>query len=42
MDFGFDTFAEGFSWSLTDKENKMKILAALNGIHPLFRLTDQR
>jgi hypothetical protein len=40
MDFGFDTFAESFSWSLMDKENKRKIRAALNGIRPLFRLTD--
>jgi hypothetical protein len=36
MDFGFDVLAKDFSWSLKDKENRMKILAALDGIRPLF------
>jgi hypothetical protein len=36
MDFGFDTFLRNFSWSVEDRKNKEKVLAALDGIHPLF------
>lgn len=36
MDFGFYTFPEDFSWSVADKDDKNKILTAVDGIKPLF------
>lgn len=36
LDFRFDTFPQNFLWSVKDKEDKDKILAAVQGIRPLF------